>query len=182
MKKTYEDNYRIELFLKLSTTLTYVTSKKNHHTFQILYNNVFAELQRLSFHFTKTFIRASPPLGRKAGSRGGLWRAPSMPYFFLTRHSPTVTCILALHIKKVSAIFPVSLNTSGWGQKEPVMWAQQEQCSPTRIMNGNESLKSPGNQGRIYGEGWDMFFSKAALKGCRVPLTRQGEDALNLNP
>ena len=43
--------------------------------------------------------------------------------FFLTWHSPTVTCFLALHIEKVPGIFHVSLSTSGWGKKKPGMWA-----------------------------------------------------------
>ena len=70
-------------------------------------------------------LRASPPCRRKACSRKALWSAPSLQPKILTRHSPTVSCFLALHIEKVSWIFHVSLNTSGWGQKEPGMWAQQ---------------------------------------------------------
>ena len=54
----------------------------------------------------------------------------------------------------------------------------KEQCSPARIVSGKEILKSPGNQGRVYGEGWGMFFSKATSKGLQDPLTRQGGDAL----
>ena len=50
------------------------------------------------------------------------------------------------------------------------MWAQQEQRSPVRIVSEAGSLKSPGNQGRGIGEGWDNFFSKAALKGLPSPF------------
>ena len=41
-------------------------------------------------------------------------------------------------------------------------------------MSGEESLKSPSNQGRIYGEGWGMFFSKAALKCLPRPFNAAG--------
>ena len=58
------------------------------------------------------------------------------------------------------------------------MWAQQEQCSPVRIVSGAGSLKSPGNQGRGIGEGWDKFFSKTALKGLPSPFNAAGGDAL----
>jgi hypothetical protein len=58
-------------------------------------------------------------------------------------------------------------------KKNPECGRSKEQCSPARIVSGNESLKSHGNQGRIYGEGWGMFFSKAASKGLQ-----QGGDAL----
>ena len=50
------------------------------------------------------------------------------------------------------------------------MWAQQEQRSPARIVSGAGSLKSPSNQGRGIGEGWDNFFSKAASKGLPSPF------------
>ena len=46
----------------------------------------------------------------------------------------------------------------------------KEQCSPARIVSGKENLKSPGNQGRVYGEGWGMFFSKAESKGLPRPF------------
>ena len=46
-------------------------------------------------------------------------------------------------------------------KKNPECGRSKEQCSPARIVSGKESLKSLGNQGRIYGEGWGMFFSKA---------------------
>ena len=61
-------------------------------------------------------------------------------------------------------------------KKNPECGRSEEQCSPARIVSGKESLNSPGNQGRIYGEGWGMFFSKAPLKGLPNPLTRQGGD------
>ena len=54
------------------------------------------------------------------------------------------------------------------------MWAQQEQCSPARIVSGAGRLKSPGNQGRRIGEGWDIFFSKAASKGLPRPFNATG--------
>jgi hypothetical protein len=62
------------------------------------------------------------------------------------------------------------------------MWAQQEQRSPSRIVSGAGSLKSPGKFEEPGQEGWDRFFSKAASKD---PLMRQGGDALaesQLNP
>ena len=134
-------------------------------------------------------LRASPPLGRKAGSQNALWRAPSMHWIFLGWHSPTVTCILALQpglfskncqkyymIPKSGTIHWIA---SGWS---PGMWAQLEQRSPARIVSGAGRLKSPGNQGRRIGEGWDTFFSKAASKGLPRPLTRQGGDALSSLP
>ena len=54
------------------------------------------------------------------------------------------------------------------------MWAQQEQRSPTRIVSGAGSLKSPDNQGCGIGEGWGRFFSKAALKGLPSPFNAAG--------
>ena len=60
---------------------------------------------------------------------------------------------------------------SGWG---PGIWAQQEQHSLARIVSGAGSLKSPGNQGRGIGEGWDIFFSKAASKGLPSPFNAAG--------
>jgi hypothetical protein len=54
------------------------------------------------------------------------------------------------------------------------MWAQQEQCSPARIVSGAGSLKGPGNQGRGIGEGWGSFFCKAASKGLPSPFNAPG--------
>ena len=59
-------------------------------------------------------------------------------------------------------------------KKNPKCGRSKEQCSPARIVSGKESLKSPGNQGRIYGEGWGMFFSKAASKGLPSPFSAAG--------
>ena len=50
-------------------------------------------------------------------------------------------------------------------KKNPECGRNKEQSSLTRITSGKESLNCPGNQGRIYGKGWGMFFSKAASKG-----------------
>ena len=52
------------------------------------------------------------------------------------------------------------------------MWVQQEQRSPARIVSGAGSLKSPGNQleGLEIGEGWGIFFYKAASKGLPRPF------------
>ena len=46
--------------------------------------------------------------------------------------------------------------------------------SPARIASAKENLKSPLHQGRIYGEGWGMIFSKAALKGLPSPFNAAG--------
>ena len=54
------------------------------------------------------------------------------------------------------------------------MWAQQEQRSPGRIVSGAGSLKSPGNQGREFGEGWGSFFFKAVSKGLPSPFHAAG--------
>jgi hypothetical protein len=54
------------------------------------------------------------------------------------------------------------------------MWAQQEQCSPVRIVSGARSLKGPSNQGRGIGEGWGSFFCKAASKGLPSPFNAAG--------
>ena len=126
-------------------------------------------------------LRASPPLGRKAGSRNALRRAQSMHWIFLGWHSPTVTCILALQpglfskncheyylVPKSGTIHKIA---SGWG---PGMWAQQEQRSPTRIVSGARSLKSHGCQGRGIGEGWGIFLSEAASKGLPRPFNSAG--------
>ena len=59
-------------------------------------------------HFTHE-LKASPPYRRKACFWKPLWRAPSLQPKFLTHHSPTVSCFLALHIEKVSGIFHVSI-------------------------------------------------------------------------
>jgi hypothetical protein len=58
------------------------------------------------------------------------------------------------------------------------MWAQQEQCSPARIVSGAGSLKGPGNEGRGIGEGWGSFFCKAGSKGLPSPFNVAGGDAL----
>jgi hypothetical protein len=58
---------------------------------------------------------------------------------------------------------------SGWG---PGMWAQQEQCSPARIVSGAGSLKSPGKRGGV------DFSPRLRQRACQDPLTRQGGDAL----
>ena len=57
-----------------------------------------------------------------------------------------------------------------------------EQCSPARIVSDKENLKSPGNQGRVYGEGWSMFYPRPRQRACQDPLTRQGGDALTTPP
>jgi hypothetical protein len=54
------------------------------------------------------------------------------------------------------------------------MWAQHEQRSPARIVSGAGSLKSLGNEGHRIGEGWGMFFSKAASKGLPSPFNMAG--------
>ena len=38
-------------------------------------------------------------------------------------------------------------------KNNPECGHSKEQCSPARIVSGKEILKSPGNQGRVYGEG-----------------------------
>ena len=48
-------------------------------------------------------------------------------------------------------------------KKNPECGRNKEQCSPARIVSGKEILKSPGNQGRVYGEGcmspkWGLIF------------------------
>jgi hypothetical protein len=53
------------------------------------------------------------------------------------------------------------------------MWAQQEQCSPARIVSGAGSLKSP-SKFEEPGQGWGEFFSKAASKGLPRPLNAAG--------
>ena len=54
------------------------------------------------------------------------------------------------------------------------MWAQKEQRSHGRIVSGARSLKSPGCQGRGIGEGWGIFFCKAASKGLPRPFNAAG--------
>ena len=61
------------------------------------------------------------------------------------------------------------------------MWAQQEQRSPARIVSEAGSLKSPGNQGRMIGEGWGRFSSKVALKGLPSPFNAAGWRCSNNN-
>jgi hypothetical protein len=51
------------------------------------------------------------------------------------------------------------------------MWAQQEQCSPARIVSGAGSLKSPGKRG---GAG---FSPRPRQRACQDPLTQQGGDS-----
>jgi hypothetical protein len=53
------------------------------------------------------------------------------------------------------------------------MWARQEQRSPSRIVSGAGSLKSPGKRG-----GAD-FTPRPRQRACQDPLTRQGGDALS---
>ena len=52
------------------------------------------------------------------------------------------------------------------------MWVQQEQRSPGRIVSGARSLKSLGNQGRGFGEGWGNFFLQDRVKGLAKSLQR----------
>jgi hypothetical protein len=54
------------------------------------------------------------------------------------------------------------------------MWAQQEQCSPARIVSEAGSLKSLGKFEEPGQEGWGRFFSKAASKGLPRPFNAVG--------
>jgi hypothetical protein len=56
------------------------------------------------------------------------------------------------------------------------MWAQQEQRSPSRIVSGAGSLKSPGKRGGT------NFSPRPRQRACQDPLTLQGGDALSLFP
>ena len=59
-------------------------------------------------------------------------------------------------------------------KKNPECGRNKEQCSPARVVSGKENLKSLGNQGRVYGEWWGMFFSKVASKGLPRPFNTTG--------
>ena len=117
-------------------------------------------------------LRASPLYRRNACSRKALWRAPSLQPIFLTRHSPTVSCFLALHIEKVSGIFPVSLNTSGWGQKEPGMWAQQGATLTCEDSEWSPKFEEPWQSRPRDWRGVGHVFLQGRVKGLAKTLSR----------
>ena len=95
---------------------------------------------------------------------------------FLPRHSPTVSCLLSLHIEKVkvSGIFPVALTQVVEPKKNPECGRSKEQRSPARIVSGAGSLKCPGSLKSWIGEEWGMFFYKAVSKGLPRPFNAAG--------
>ena len=128
-------------------------------------------------------LRASPPCRRMAGYGKALWRAPSLQPNFLPWHSPTVSCLLSLHIKKVSGIFPVASTQVAEGKKSMEFSPRsKEQRSPARIASGAGSLKSPGNLKSGIGDGWGIFFCKAASKGLPRPFDAAGWRCSNPPP
>ena len=129
--------------------------------------------QRLLQYWANGSLGHLHPAAERQALGKPLWRAPSLQPNILPRHSPTVSCFLALHIEKVSGIFPVALTQVAEAKKNPTFGRSKEQCSPARIVSGAGSLKSPGSLKSGIGEGWGMFFSKAASKGLPMPFTRQ---------
>ena len=93
---------------------------------------------------------------------------------FFTAHSPTVSCFLSLHIEEVSGIFLVALTQVTKAKKNPECGRNKKQRSPARIVSGAGNLKSPGSLKSRIGDGWGMFFSKAASKGLPRPFNEAG--------
>ena len=54
-------------------------------------------------------------------------------------------------------------------KKNPECGRIKEQCSPARIVSGEDNLKSPGNQGPVYG-GVGHVFLQAHVKGLAKTL------------
>ena len=67
------------------------------------------------------------------------------------------------------------------GQKNPEFGRSKDQISPARIVNEAGSLKSPGSLKSGIGEGWGMFFCKAASKGLPRPFNAAGWRCSNRN-
>ena len=74
----------------------------------------------------------------------------------------------------MSGIFLVALKQVAEGKKNPEFGRNKQQRSPARIESGAGSLKSPGSLKSGIGEGWGMFFSKAASKGLPRPFNAAG--------
>ena len=81
---------------------------------------------------------------------------------------------MSLHIEKVSLTFLVASTQVGEGKKNPEFGRNKEQRSPARLVSGAGSLKSPGSLKSGIGEGWGMFFCKAASKGLPRPFNVAG--------
>ena len=71
-------------------------------------------------------------------------------------------------------MFPVALTQVAEGKKNQEFGHNKEQRLPARIVSGAGSLKSHGSLKSGIGEGWGMFFSKAASKGFPRPFNAAG--------
>ena len=94
---------------------------------------------------------------------------------FLPRHSPTVSCLLSLHIDKVSRIFPAALTQVVEPKKNmDRMWAQQGATLTCEDSEWSRKFEEPWQFEERDWRGWGMFFCKAASKGLPRPFNAAG--------